>query len=450
MAVRPNMERNQALAGQSVRQGNYTITYNDAGYATSARKDGGKSANAVVKTTHANDSADHKAAYEAAQRGDWDAVGTAINRVGAQSRTEDGSIDMAAANQYMQELQNQFGYDAKTYYDQQYDKVHGNGSAAVYDATGGAVKTYEDLVRQVGAQKAEQIATQPTSSQLGMQAASSLPGLSLSTGMTTSAGGNDMTKYLEAMYAQNLEAELAALKSAYDNNVAELESRNDQIAEQYRAARNQAAAQNALEQQSMNERALATGLNTGTSGQIALAQNMAYQGNLGNLWAQEAQDKAQSDLALAQLMRDYTAGVNQTTANINAQRAQAIYNEMIRQQELAAAQQAAQLEQERYEREWLYEQEQDRLALELAYAQLAAKQDKKETPNLTARESALRTGAYWDADNGVLTWNGKAYTQKDIRNGILKRDITAANLSEQEKTALDQSLILSGLPTLQA
>ena len=170
----------------------------------------------------------------------------------------------------------------------------------------------------------------------GLQNALNAAGLSSAAGLQT-GGYSDMTKYLEDMFAQNLESELAALKSAYDTNVAELESQNDKIAEQYRAARNQAAAQNEIEKQSMNERALATGLNTGTSGQIALAQNMAYQGNLGNLYASQAQDQAAGNRALAELLREYNTNVNRTTANINAQKAEAIYNELIRQEEMAAA-----------------------------------------------------------------------------------------------------------------
>lgn len=155
-----------------------------------------------------------------------------------------------------------------------------------------------------------------------------------------SGGYGDMTDYINDMYAQQLEAELAALKTAYDNNVAEVESQNDRIAEQYRAARNQAAAQNALETQRMNELGIAQGLNTGATGQMAFSQNAAYQGNLGNLWAQEAQDQADVDLMLAQLMDQYNGNVYQATAQSNAQRTQALLEEMVRQQELAAQQQA--------------------------------------------------------------------------------------------------------------
>lgn len=113
----PNMSRNTSLAGQSVRNGNYTITYNENGYATKAVKDNGKSATSTVKTTHANDSSAHQEAYQAAQRGDWDAVGNAINKIAiAGGKNQYGNYDMADANKYYSELVNEFNYNARDYY----------------------------------------------------------------------------------------------------------------------------------------------------------------------------------------------------------------------------------------------------------------------------------------------------------------------------------------------
>lgn len=331
-----------------------------------------------------------KAAYYAALSGDYDKAGTYINQMAVPKQYADGSVemDMGNANDYWKILSEMTNYDAEEYYNRRYDEAFGKGSAAAFDATNGAIKTYAELVEKAGgADKAEQfLAAYQASTQPQSSPSNAMAGLAMATGQVASGGVNDMTKYLEELYAKNLEAELGALKSAYDSNVAELENQNDMIAEQYRAARNQAAAQNALEIQSMNERALATGLNTGTSGQLALAQNMAYQNNLGNLWAREAQDKAESDRMMAQTLRDYNAGVNQATATSNAKLAEALYNEMIRQEEMAAAAEAARLEQERYDAEWLYKQEQDRLDRELAYAQLAAKNAPKTveyTPPMT-------------------------------------------------------------------
>lgn len=417
----PNMARDESLAGQSVKQGNYTITYNENGYATKAVNDGGKSATSAKMTTHANDSAAHQEAYKAAQNNDWDAVGVAVNKIGMQ----DPNKNMGAANQYMQELQDQFKYNAKDYYNNQYDKAYGAGSASVYDMTNGAIKSYGELESLIGAPKAQSLTAQY--------------GASASVPSGGQASPNDMTKYLEDMFAQNLQAELSALRNAYDSNVAELEAQNDRIAEQYRAARNQAAVQNALESQRMNEYALAQGLNTGTSGQMALAQNMAYQNNLGNIWAQEAQKQADVDLALAQLMRDYNANVNQTTAEINAQRAEALYDEMVRQQELAAAAEAARIKQEQADREWAYMLEQDELDRQLQYAQLSAKNKSggSSTPQLTYNQvmDAIDRGEFTP---GVLASYeaimGVPYGQQTAPTGTGNYDAILRDIVEASET----------------
>lgn len=327
--------RNTNYAGKSVKQGDYTVTYNENGYVSGYKKDGGASATAQYQTTHANDSELHQKAYQAAQQGDWDAVGGYINDIAATYGTKydspDLTYDMSAANDYMRELQNQFNYDANSYYQKQYDAVYGEG------AWDGGTGTGKPVYNEYSQALVDQYNRNNQNGQVNQGVSTIVPGLSPSVGQASNGGIDDMTKYLEDMYASNLEAELSALKNAYESNVAELESQNDKIAEQYRAARNQAAAQNALEVQGMNERALATGLNTGASGQIALAQNMAYQNNLGNLWAQEAQRQAESDRLMAQMLNDYNTQVNQATATINAQKAEALYNEMIRQENARAA-----------------------------------------------------------------------------------------------------------------
>ena len=121
--AKPNLSRtdDESLFGQSVKQGNYTVTYDKNGYATKAVKDGGSSATSTKKTTNANNSAAHKEAYDAAARGDWDAVGNAVNKLSVNG-------DMKDANSYMQELQDEFKYSADDYYKGKYESVYGEGS----------------------------------------------------------------------------------------------------------------------------------------------------------------------------------------------------------------------------------------------------------------------------------------------------------------------------------
>lgn len=69
-----------------------------------------------------------KQAEDAAARGDWDAVGVAINKIGEQTPNQYGGYDMTEANKYMLELQNKYGYNANDYYRKKYDSVYGQGA----------------------------------------------------------------------------------------------------------------------------------------------------------------------------------------------------------------------------------------------------------------------------------------------------------------------------------
>lgn len=334
-----DMSRNKNLAGQSVKQGGYTVTYDENGYATKSVKDGGKSATSSSKTTHANDSAAHQKAYQAAQSGDWDAAGKAVNEIAMSGGTNsDGSYDMRDANSYMQELQNEFGYNAKDYYNGLYDQAYGSGSASAFDTTGGAIKTIDQWNALTGGAAA--------------------PSQALTTGGNqTGITGGDASQYLQEMYAQQIAAQLAALKSTYEQNVADIRAQDDLITAAYDKQRNQAAAQNDLQRMYMNEMGLTQGLNTGATGQLALAQSAALQGNLATIGSQEAQSLADNALNLTKLTAQYKNAADQAAAEGNAQLASALYEEYVRQQQMAWQYQQAAQEQANWEAQFAYQQQ---------------------------------------------------------------------------------------------
>ena len=173
---------------------------------------------------------------------------------------------------------------------------------------------------------------------------------------------SDASQYLRDMYAQQIAAQLAALKSTYEQNVADIQAQDDLITSAYDKQRNQAAAQNELQRMQMNELGLMQGLNTGASGQMALAQSAALQGNLATIGSQEAQSLADNALNLTKLTAQYKNAADQAAAEGNAQLASALYNEYVRQQELALQQQAAAQEQANWEAKMAYQQQQDALA----------------------------------------------------------------------------------------
>ena len=373
---RPDTSKHPEYAGLSVKQGHYTVTYNDLGYAVKAVNDDGASANATMKTTHANDSIYHQEAYQAAQRGDWDAVGTAINKIAmAEGKDQSGYYDMTNANRYYGELVNEFRHNANDYYNKRYDETFGAGSAAVWDATNGAIKTYKDLENAIGPDKAAQLLA---SKQAGTQATSpayqELTPVSPQSGggFTANLGGSygggygsdisDASQYLRDMYAQQIAAELASLKSTYEQNLADISTQDDLISSAYAQQRNQAAAQNDLQRMQMNEYGIMRGLGSGASGQMALAQSAALQGSLAQLGTQEAQSLSDNALSRQKLTIAYRNAADQAAAEGNAKLASSLYEEYVRQQELALQQQAAAQEQANWEAKMAYQQQQDALA----------------------------------------------------------------------------------------
>lgn len=154
------------------------------------------------------------------------------------------------------------------------------------------------------------------------------------TGMSFDIGdGND---YLKELYAKKVAAELAALKSAYEQNTATLDASRAQIAPVYDIARNSAANQNALSRGRFQEMAVANGLNTGTTGQAALAQDIALQQNLSQIDREQAEKTAAIDLQRSQLDTEYRNAIAKAEATGDAELANALYEEYVRQQNLYA------------------------------------------------------------------------------------------------------------------
>lgn len=154
------------------------------------------------------------------------------------------------------------------------------------------------------------------------------------TGMSFDIG--DGSDYLKELYAKKVAAELAALKSAYEQNTATLDASRAQIASVYDIARNSAANQNALSRGAFQEMAVANGLNTGTTGQAALAQDVVLQQNLSQIDREQAEKTAAIDLQRSQLDTEYRNAIAKAEATGDAELANALYEEYVRQQNLYA------------------------------------------------------------------------------------------------------------------
>lgn len=171
--------------------------------------------------------------------------------------------------------------------------------------------------------------------------AGSTPASNLTAQTGKSYGIGDGSNYLKELYAQKVAAELAALKSAYEKNTSTLDASRAQIAPMYDIARNSAANQNALSRGRFQEMAVANGLNTGTTGQAALAQDVVLQQNLSQIDREQAEKTAAIDLQRSQLDTEYQNAIAEAQATGNAELANALYEEYVRQQNQAVKQTAA-------------------------------------------------------------------------------------------------------------
>lgn len=136
--------------------------------------------------------------------------------------------------------------------------------------------------------------------------------------------------YINKLYDASLKAQQAALESAYNANLAAYDQQASKIPAVYQAAKNQTASSAEIARQGLNERFAASGLNTGTQGQAALAMSTATQGNLSSLDAQRAQAVADIEAERAQTMAQYQSAVAEAIAKNEMQRAQALYEEAMR------------------------------------------------------------------------------------------------------------------------
>ena len=281
----PNMKRNQELAGKSVKQGNYTITYNENGYAQKAIRDNGASATHTVQTTHANDSAAHQEAYQAAQRGDWDAVGVAINKVGMQTPDNYGGYDMSAANKYMQELQDQFKYNANDYYQGKYDSVYGEGAWDGGTGTGQPVynEFSQALVNKYNASPKTGVAGQGVQTSFngqGMQAG--FNGQSVRPG--TQSGYTSFNDFLSGMgYDDYTEQTKRYIQAAVQNAVQGFENQIDTVNKNTEEMARQAYIANMLGQKNMDQKLAAEGMAGGMADSQKIALQANYENNLNRL-----------------------------------------------------------------------------------------------------------------------------------------------------------------------
>ena len=102
----------------------------------------------------------------------------------------------------------------------------------------------------------------------------------------------------------------------------------------YDAARNAVAGQNAIARMSFDERANAMGLGSGARGQADLARSSVYRGTLAGIDREQANAASDIELTKANLQSQYETAIAQAKANSDATLANALYQELVRVQDL--------------------------------------------------------------------------------------------------------------------
>lgn len=355
--VGADMSRRQDLAGRAQVSNGYTVFYDENGYAYKAVK-------GVADYTPHQDINAGNGSY--GKSGAWtdNEMLSALDRSKIQdirNRLQRGEITGDQANQAANAIRAGYGYT-----------IDKNG--LVTDS--GALSAVNDRRKQLGLSTSPESAeldyyrylmgtdTSPTAqvngkvqsfgdfmaanggTQAGTPAygqqrvtdinAGSTPASNFTAQAGTSFDIGDGNDYLKELYAKKVAAELAALKSAYEQNTATLDASRAQIAPVYDIARNSAANQNALSRGAFQEMAVANGLNTGTTGQAALAQDVVLQQNLSQIDREQAEKTAAIDLQRSQLDTEYRNAIAKAEATGDAELANALYEEYVRQQNLYA------------------------------------------------------------------------------------------------------------------
>lgn len=210
------------------------------------------------------------------------------------------------------------------------------------------------------------------------------------TRVSRSSSGYDLSGYLRQQKAAETEAALASLRGAYQKSIAGYDRVKDSLSDQYEAAKNRAAAQAALARKAFAEQAGASGLNSGTAGQAALARSSTLRRDLAGLDSDRAGKLADLDVERSKLQADYEAAIAKAKAEGDASLASALYQELVRVQEMQredeqrqiALDQAAEelaYSREQNDKKWVYQLGRDKLederyAEETAYSRALAAQ----------------------------------------------------------------------------
>ena len=153
--------------------------------------------------------------------------------------------------------------------------------------------------------------------------------------------------YINDIYDRQKESTLRTLKSAYDSNVASIDTAKKALDTNSYEAKREVAGDAAITRQRLNEAFAANGLNTGAVGQANLALLNQKAANLNKIDLATQQAQQEYDAQKAALMRTYQAEVKSAIQQNDADKAKALYAAWKEQQaKIFAEEQAKKLAEE--------------------------------------------------------------------------------------------------------
>ena len=233
--------------------------------------------------------------------------------------------------------------------------------------------------------------------------------------------------YINDIYDRQKESTLRTLKSAYDSNVASIDTAKKALDTNSYEAKREVTGDAAITRQRLNEAFAANGLNTGAVGQANLALINQKAANLNKIDLARQQAQQEYDAQKAALMQTYQAEVKSAIQQNDADRAKALYAAWKEQQAQAQAK---------------------ALADAKAQAQ-AAKQTKATSSGSKKNSSGAVAWSNGDTGKQPATKASKNDVNNAIRNaqlsGIRRTAIAAGSL--EKATAVVQNAIDKGAIT---
>lgn len=271
----------------------------------------------------------------------------------------------------------------------------------------------------VSAAAAPTTPTSPATSTAPAAGSGAASGTQTNQGVLGSGYNTARTDAINQIYDAQRKAREEELKAAYEKSRSDYQAARDKIAPEYQKQANDLSVQYERNRQNFNNQAAATGINSGTASQAALARGGEYQRDFGNLRTAEANATAEADRQMANLTAEYQANIRAALADNDYKKAQALLDEYNNsyQRDLKNAQILAQFgdfsafanlygADQAKNMEAVWRAQNPELAASLDYA--AGKIDAEQYKQLTGKYPAgyIPAGGSGGGGGGVSDWTG--------------------------------------------